>query len=618
MCRVFKKVYTISVRYVFSSIKIQSRIIFFGILIIAISGGSLWFINYKAIQMLTEQSNFFATVIDPTSDSILSVRAYSEEEVRAIEEFASGFDSAEDARKKIEVDDSALQGDIQQIKKVGVGAQLISKEDLKTITDLVVSEKKIAEEVLGSSTGFFGGIGNGASSADKKIISEQMHENLVELDKVEAGVDDITERLSDVIITKKRTSSEESARIGNVVTRVSGGLTVLIVFITALFIIRLTKRLKESYARLEGENVVLLASEQKFKDLVESITDLVWEFDTGGMLTYGNPKTKDILGYEISEFLGKNFRDFIPEEDREKMEKVVREVMEQKKMVLGVEVGALHKDGHRIELEVDILPLFDAKGNIRGFRGIVRDITERKKGEVRIKELNDLRSRFIQIISHQLRTPLGSMRWSIETLLEEKLGPLTDGQKEFVHMIYDADVSVLTRVNDLLVIMDIEEGRIAIQKEKISIDSLLASVVGEFIKKAQVKKINFSWHGPEELLPALLVDSNKMRQVFEKLIENAVIHTPDGGTIIAKLVRLGDRIRFEITDTGVGIPAVEQKNIFKSFFRASNAFLIRPDASGVGLAIAKYFVEQHAGTIGFTSEEGKGSTFWFEIPIMEQ
>ncbi len=324
---------------------------------------------------------------------------------------------------------------------------------------------------------------------------------------------------------------------------------------------------------------------------------------------YVNSEIVELLGYKSdSELLNKNCYEVLCGFKKEECPDC-----DFKQEVNEMEGVLLTKDKKEVPVLKSIVPM-ELEGKEVLLESFV-DITERKKARKHVEEMNALRNKFVMLLSHQLRTPLTSIRWNLETLINERLGKIGDSQKEFLKSAYQADLEIIRRLDDMLTIINIREGRSALEKEDSSLEVIWKSLLVELKKEAQLKNIDFIYEPSPEPLPNSLLDPRVMRKVLFNLATNAIIYNKEGGKVFVKLEKKENVIRFEVKDNGIGIPAAEQKNIFKEFFRATNAYVMMTDATGIGLAISKYYVEEHGGNIGFTSKEGVGSTFWFEIPV---
>ena len=265
------------------------------------------------------------------------------------------------------------------------------------------------------------------------------------------------------------------------------------------------------------------------------------------------------------------------------------------------------KDGSKATLSETTSPIKDQHGVITGAVSVLKDISERHR-------LDQLKIDFVSLVSHQLRTPISAIKGYLSSLLEEKTGALAEEQKLYIERAYASNERQLEIIESLLDISRIEKGKIKLTPIEFSIVELAKESVDTFSKKAAEKGLQFQLMGPKEALPRIRADRERIREVLNNLLSNALKFTKEGSVTIS-LEKTETEIVVAVTDTGVGIPAEAMEKLFTKFYRVGQAPTIESEGIGLGLYIAKSLVELHGGKIWVESGVGKGSTFYFALPF---
>lgn len=232
----------------------------------------------------------------------------------------------------------------------------------------------------------------------------------------------------------------------------------------------------------------------------------------------------------------------------------------------------------------------------------------------RLTEANRMKSEFVSVVSHQLRSPLSNLRWAIELLMSGRVNLVTEKQLEYFKIIKENSLRMGELVSDLLTVSRIETAKLPFKKEEGYLEDLIKELIKGFEPFAKASNVEIKFL-PEENLPKAFTDLSQIRLVIENLLDNAIRYIGEKGQVEIKLEKRDKNFYFEVKDTGVGIPKDDQKYIFQKFFRSENIMRYQTQGSGLGLYIAKSIIEKAEGKVGFKSQEGIGSTFWFTIPL---
>lgn len=342
-----------------------------------------------------------------------------------------------------------------------------------------------------------------------------------------------------------------------------------------------------------------------FKEAILNSSEHIMITNTDGNILFANKAVSEITGYSLEEMLGKkvgNKELWGGHMDLDFYKKLWHTIKEEKKVFTAV-VKNRRKNGEYYFAKTSISPVLNEKEEVIYFIGNEKDITKEL-------EVDRMKSEFISLASHQLKTPITRIKWASEELLGDSDLKLNEVQKTYLKNIKSSSVEIIDLINALLDIARLEAGKIVIEKKNTDIKIIVDQSLEEFMDQSnqklttEIKLTNTKISADERLLC----------EVYKNLISNAIKYSHEKGEIRVTVEEKDGMILSTISDTGIGIPEEEKSKIFEKFFRTSNAQEKEKDGSGLGLYFIKQVIEKMGGEIWFESKINEGTKFYFKIP----
>jgi len=362
---------------------------------------------------------------------------------------------------------------------------------------------------------------------------------------------------------------------------------------------------------VEEEKEKASLERDKTNAILQSIGDGVFVVGLDLKISIFNPIAAQLSGYTIKEAIGKKYDkilNFIFEKDEEANDQFIKEAITTGRIKeVANHTLLVRKDGTKIPVADSAAPLKDKDGKVIGCVVVFRDVTKER-------EVDKMKTEFVSLASHQLRTPLSAIKWFLEMVLNGDAGKINSEQKEYLQQAFDSNERMVKLVNDLLNVSRLEMGRLAVQPEPTDLVNLCQALISELKPLFKAHNLNFKFSKPTGL-KLINLDPKLISQVIGNFLSNAIKYTQGGGQVELAISLEKEKVKVSVKDSGIGIPKIQQVKIFQKFFRADNVVSRDTEGTGLGLYVAKKVIEVSGGEIGFTSVENKGTTFWFTLPL---
>ncbi len=357
----------------------------------------------------------------------------------------------------------------------------------------------------------------------------------------------------------------------------------------------------------------LVKLEEKYRVLAETSADGVITIDPLGRLTYINPSFEKMLNRRKSQILATLLRDYLSEDSVYFFQQIFIDARKKDEKIENVELELVHANGEIVPIEVNIAP-FKRDDEFSGMVLTIRDITERRKIEDELKKSDRLKTEFMNIAAHELKSPVTPIKGYLDLIISDK--DSSEKIKNWAKISLRNSERLLKLVNDILDVSRLDTDTMRFDMEKLPIVDILDEIAEDMKPAVEGKGLKFITDIPKDL-PNIVGDKYRLAQVLKNLLVNALKFTDNGSiSIIAKQKK--DHILISVADSGIGISKDELKKIFNKFYQAYTGDDRKNEGTGLGLFICRNILEKHNGRIWAESQIGKGSSFHIEIPYLHK
>lgn len=363
-------------------------------------------------------------------------------------------------------------------------------------------------------------------------------------------------------------------------------------------------------------------AEMRTQLMMSSIADIMIAVDNQRKIVIFNETAQAVTGWDRDSALGVDYNLIFKLKDQNEAALTDASdpflyVLQNNEALSSDQYSMLDRDNQKISFSITIAPTTDSRGQVSGAIAIFHDISDQKA-------VARERDEFISTASHEMRTPVAAIEGYLSMAMNPTLATIDKRADSYIHKAHDASVHLGVLFRDLLSITKIEDNKTSIQRQPFNITELVNRVVGEMAIIAKQKNIQIQTQfsgsqASKELVVApiytVTADSDRVREVMSNLIDNAIKYSKNDSMISVALESANGMVIFSVTDTGIGITTEDQKHLFQKFYRVNNSFTREVGGTGLGLYIARNLIEQFGGKIWVKSQEGKGSTFSFSLPL---